>query len=141
MTRTKKTGMRVRGGRLAVVGALGLAAVTAAAVPAFAKGDLAFTAPHTAKVGQTYTVSAHGDDDSASYLRACLQSRTGNHAWHQVSCSPLVATGSDASVTAHVKAAHKGAQEYHAVLYGQKSRTDRHPVVERTSATATVTIR
>ncbi|MEU6175529.1 hypothetical protein ABZ832_26925 [Streptantibioticus parmotrematis] len=141
MTRTKKTGMRVRGGRLAVVGALGLAAVTAAAVPAFAKGDLALTAPHTAKVGQTYTVSAHGDDDAATYLRTCLDSRTGKQAWHQVSCGSAVRTGTDATDTAHIKASHKGAQQYRARVLGLTSKTDHHPVVERTSSTTTVTIR
>ncbi|MFE1176717.1 hypothetical protein [Streptomyces sp. NPDC058773] len=37
MTRTKKTGMKARGGRVAVIGALGLASVALAAGPAFAK--------------------------------------------------------------------------------------------------------
>ncbi|MGK4578644.1 hypothetical protein [Kitasatospora sp. HPMI-4] len=141
MTRTKKAGMKARGGRVAVIGALGLASVTLAAVPAFAKGGVDITAPHTAKVGKTFTVTAHGDDDAASYLRVCLEGRSGGQAWHQVTCGAVVATGTDAQATAHVKAAHSGALEYRAVVYGLTGPVDRQPVRERTSDLVTVEVR
>ena len=52
MTRTKKAGMTARrkrrGGRVAVVGALGVASLALAAVPAYAKGEVGVTAPRTA---------------------------------------------------------------------------------------------
>lgn len=141
MTRTKKTGMRARGGRVAVIGALGLASVTLAAVPAFAKGSVDITAPHTAHVGKTFTVAAHGDDDAASYLRICLEGRSRGQAWHRVTCGAVDATGADARATAHVKAAHRGVLEYRAIVYGLTSPNDRHPVRERTSGPATVHVR
>ncbi|ARF53666.1 hypothetical protein [Streptomyces gilvosporeus] len=141
MTRTKKTGMKAWGGRAAVVGALGLASVTLAAVPAFAKGGVDVTAPHTAHVGKTFTVKAYGDDDAAGYLRVCLDSRSAGRAWHRVTCGAVVDTGAEARVTAHVKAAHRGAQQYRAVLYGLNGPHDRHPVRERTSDLVKVDVR
>lgn len=68
MTRTKKTETKAWGGRGAVIGALALASVTMAAVPAFAKGGVDITAPRTAHVGKSSTVTAHGGDNSAGYL-------------------------------------------------------------------------
>lgn len=141
MTRTKNTGMRARGGRVAVVGALGLASVALAAVPAFAKGSVEVTVPHTAHVGKAFTVTAHGEDDAASYLRICLEGRSGGQAWHRVTCGAVVDTGTDARATAHVKAAHSGVHQYRAVLYGLTGPHDRHPVRERTSDVAKVAVR
>ncbi|MGP8303662.1 hypothetical protein ACTPOK_38275 [Streptomyces inhibens] len=141
MTRTKKTGMKARGGRVAVIGALGLASVTLAAGPAFAKGSVDITAPHTAHVGKTFTVTAHGNDDAASYLRLCLEGRSGGQAWHRVTCGAVVATGTDAQATARVEAESSGVLEYRAVVYGLTSPNDSHPVRERTSGPATVDVR
>ncbi|AOP48484.1 hypothetical protein [Streptomyces lydicus] len=141
MTRTKKSGMKTRGGRVAVIGALGLASVTLAAGPAFAKGGVDITAPPTAQVGKTFTVAAHGDDDAAGYLRLCLEGRSGGPAWHRVTCGAVVPTGTEAQATAQVKAAQRGALEYRAIVYGLTSPTDRNPVRERTSAPVTVDVR
>lgn len=141
MTRTKKTGLTARGSRVAVIGALGLASVALAAAPAFAKGSADVTAPHTAQVGKAFTVTAHGDDDASTYLRVCLENRSGGQAWRQLTCGAVVGTGSDAQATAHVTAAHRGVQEYRAVVYGLSSPTDRHPIRQRTSAPATVDVR
>ncbi|MEU9118927.1 hypothetical protein AB0C96_03535 [Streptomyces sp. NPDC048506] len=141
MTRTKKTGLKALGGRVAVIGALGVSSVTLAAVPAFAKGSVDITAPHTAHTGKAFTVTAHGDDDAAVYLRICLEGRSGGQAWHQVTCGAVAATGTDAQATAHVKATHRGALQYRAVVYGLTSPNDRHPVRERTSGVATVDVR
>ncbi|MEU6218180.1 hypothetical protein ABZ845_11780 [Streptomyces sp. NPDC047022] len=141
MTRTKKTGVKARGGRVAVIGAMGLASVALAAVPAFAKGSVAITAPHTAHVGKTFTVTARGDDDAAVYLRTCLEGRSGGQAWHQVTCGTVVAAGTDAQAAAHVKATHGGVLQYRAVVYGLTSPNDRRPVRERTSSPATVNVR
>ncbi|MFB7504816.1 hypothetical protein [Streptomyces broussonetiae] len=140
MTRTKKTGTKARGGRVAVIGALGLAAVTLAAVPAFAKGDVDITAPHTAHVGKTITVTAHGDDDSAGYLhQLCLEEKGFGEGWHQEACSAAVK--GDARVTAHGKAAHRGNLEFRAVLYGLTSKHDHHPVRLHASDVVTVHVR
>ncbi|MEU2794258.1 hypothetical protein [Streptomyces sp. NPDC007100] len=141
MTRTKTTGLKARGGRVAVIGALGLASVALAAAPAFAKGDTEVTAPSTAQVGETFTVSALGDHDAALYVRACLESRSGAQAWHQVTCGDVVWTGNGSKATAHVKAAHRGTQQYRAVVYGLSDPTDRHPVRLQTSDPVTVNIR
>ncbi|BDM69787.1 hypothetical protein HEK616_32740 [Streptomyces nigrescens] len=141
MTRTKKTGLKARGGRVAVVGALGLASVTLAAVPAFAKGSVDITAPHTANVGKTFTVTAHGDDDAASYLQICLEGRSAGKAWHRVTCGAVVDTGTEAKATAHVKATQRGILEYRAIVYGLTSPNDHHPVRERTSGPVKVNVR
>ncbi|MFE3526851.1 hypothetical protein ACFXOD_35765 [Streptomyces sp. NPDC059161] len=141
MTRTKKTSMKARGGRVAVIGAMGLASVALAAVPAFAKGGVDITAPHTAQAGKTFMVTAHGNDDAAGYLRICVETRSGKQAWHQLTCGAVVATGTDAQATAHVKVARSGVQEYRAVVYGLNGQTDRHPVRERTSSPASVNVR
>ncbi|MFE9455148.1 hypothetical protein [Streptomyces sp. NPDC006739] len=135
MTRTKKTGMKA-----AVMGALGLASVALAAVPAFAKGDVSITAPHTAHVGKTITVAAHGDDDSAGYLhQLCLEERTGKQPWHQENCSTPVK--GDARVTARGLAAHRGDLQFRAVLYGLTSKHDQHPVVLHACNVVTVHVR
>ncbi|MGW4566847.1 hypothetical protein ACWEN3_32095 [Streptomyces sp. NPDC004561] len=140
MTRTKKTRTKARGGRVAVIGALGLAAVTLAAVPAFAKGDVYIRAPHTAHTGKTITVTAHGDDDIAGYLhQLCVEERSGKQPWHREACG-AVAKG-DARVTAHGKAAHRGDLKFRAVLYGLTSRHDHHPVRLHTSDVVTVHVR
>ncbi|MFF8369934.1 hypothetical protein ACF05W_13925 [Streptomyces lydicus] len=141
MTRTKKTGMKSRGGRVAVIGALGLASVTLAAGPAFAKGGVDITAPHTAHVGKTFTVTARGNDDASSYLRICLEGRGGGQTWHRVTCGAVVDTGTDAQATAHVKAAKSGVLQYRAVVYGLLSPADGHPVRQRTSGPVTVDVR
>ncbi|MFD7663196.1 hypothetical protein [Streptomyces sp. NPDC059788] len=141
MTRTKKTGVRARGGRVAVIGALGLASVALAAAPAFAKGGAKITAPHSAQAGKTFTVSAHGDDDASSYLRICLENRSGGKAWHQVTCGAVAERGTEAKAAARVKAAHRGTQQYRAVVYGLLSPGDRHPVRQRTTAPVTVNVR
>lgn len=140
MTRTKKTGMKARGGRLAVIGALGVAAVTLAAVPAFAKGDVDITAPHTAQVGKAITVTAHADDDSAGYLhQLCLEEKGYGEGWHQENCSAPVEA--DARVTAHGTAARRGDLEFRAVLYGLTSAHDQHPVRLHASDVVTVHVR
>ncbi len=140
MTRTKKTGMRTRGGRAAMVGALGLAAVTLAAGPAFAKGNVDITAPHTAKVGKTITVSAHGGDDSAGYLhQLCLEENGFGEGWHQENCSAAVK--GDAKVTARGTAARRGDLQFRAVLYGLTSTHDQHPVRLHASEVVTVQVR
>ncbi|GCD40601.1 hypothetical protein [Streptomyces paromomycinus] len=141
MTRTKKTGMKARSGRVAVIGALGLASVGLAAGPAFAKGDVEITAPPAAQVGKTFTVTAHGNDDASSYLQVCLENRGGGQAWHRLACGAVVERGDDAQVTAHVKATHSGARQYRAVVYGLLSPADRHPVRQRTSGPTTVNVR
>ncbi|MFI0263606.1 hypothetical protein ACH4OW_31805 [Streptomyces sp. NPDC017056] len=141
MISTKKTGMKAQGGRVAVIGALGLASVALAAAPAFAKGNADITAPSTVQVGKTFTVSAQGDDDASLYLRTCLENRSGAQAWHQVTCGDVAWTGNGAKVTAHVKAAQRGTQQYRAVVYGLSSPTDRHPIRQRTSDPVTVNIR
>ena len=140
MTRTKKTGLKARGGRVAVIGALGLASVTLAAAPAFAKGSVDITAPHTAHVGKTITVTAHGSDDNAGYLhQLCLEERSGKQPWHQETCSAAVKA--DARVTAHGTAAHRGNLEFRAVLYGLTSTHDHHPVRLHASEVATIHVR
>ncbi|MEU6961380.1 hypothetical protein [Streptomyces chrestomyceticus] len=141
MTRTKKIGMTVRSGRVAVIGALGLASVALATGPAFAKGAVEITAPPTAQVGKTFTVTAHGDDDASSYLQVCLENRSGGQAWHRLSCGAVVERGDDAQVTAHVEATHSGARQYRAVVYGLLGPTDGHPVRQRTSNPTTVNVR
>ncbi|MGM9465137.1 hypothetical protein [Streptomyces murinus] len=136
MNGTKKA----RGVRAVVVGALGLAAVTLAAVPAFAKGDVEITVPRTAHVGKTFTIKANGDDDIAGYLhQLCLEERTGKQTWHQENCTTPV-TG-DARLATHGSAAHRGDLQFRAVLYGLKNKHDHHPVRLHTSSVATVHIR
>ncbi|MFE2373826.1 hypothetical protein [Streptomyces sp. NPDC059398] len=140
MTRTKKTGMKARGGRVAVLGALGLAAVTLAAAPAFAKGSVEITAPHTAKVGKTITVKAHGDDDSAGYLhQLCLEENGFGEGWHQENCSAAVK--GDARVTAHGTSARRGNLKFRAVLYGLTSKHAKKPVRLHASDVVTVNVR
>ncbi|MFH8406968.1 hypothetical protein ACH4FX_19520 [Streptomyces sp. NPDC018019] len=141
MTRMTKTGTKTRGGRMAVVGALGLASVALAAAPAFAKGSVEITAPHTAQAGKTFTVTAHGDDDASQYLQICLENHSGGQAWQRLTCGTVVDVGADAQVTAHVKAAHSGVLQYRAVVYGLLTPDDRHPIRQRTSAPATVNVR
>ncbi|MEV7130026.1 hypothetical protein [Streptomyces sp. NPDC093260] len=140
MTRTKKAGTKARGGRAMVVGALGLASVALAAVPAFAKGDVDVTAPRTAHVGKTFTITAHGNDDSAGYLhQLCLEERSGKQPWHQENCS-TPARG-EARVTAHGSAAHRGDLQFRAVLYGLTSKHDHHPRRLHASDVVTVHVR
>ncbi|MFE2380688.1 hypothetical protein [Streptomyces misionensis] len=140
MIRTEKSGTRARGVRAAVIGALGLAAVTLAAVPAFAKGDVDITAPRTAHVGKTFTITAHGDDDSAGYLhQLCLEERAGKQPWHQENCTTAAKAG--ARLTSHGSAAHRGDLQFRAVLYGLKGKHDRHPVRLHASDVVTVHVR
>ncbi|MFD4397801.1 hypothetical protein [Kitasatospora sp. NPDC058478] len=141
MSRTKRTGTTTRGGRAAVIGALGLASVALAAGPAFAKGDVEITAPHTARVGTTFTVTGHGDDDGAAYLQVCLEGRSSGSTWERMTCGTVVETGTEAEAVAHVKAAHSGALEYRAALFGLTGPDDHHPVRERTSEPVTVEVR
>lgn len=141
MTRTTRTGMKARGGRLAVAGALGAASLALVAVPAYAKGDVDVTAPHTAHVGETSTVTAHGDDDAVRYLRMCLQQRGGGDAWRQVACGAVVASGTEARAAAHVKEARRGPVEFRAVMYGLTGPSDHHPVRWRMSDPVTVHVR
>ncbi|MFF4189221.1 hypothetical protein ACFYZ9_39135 [Streptomyces sp. NPDC001691] len=141
MTRTKRTVTKTQGRRAAVIGALGLAAVTLAAAPAFAKGSVDISAQRTAHVGETYKVTGRGNDDAAPYLRICLEARGGQKGWQQISCGHVVTAGTDAQDVAHIKAAHHGIVEYRAVVYGLTGPTDRHPVRERTSGLATVSVR
>lgn len=145
MTRTRKTGTRkagtnARGGRTTVVGALALAAgaLVLASVPAFAKSAVEITAPHTARVGKTITVKAHGGDDRAGYLhQLCLEENGFGQGWHQETCS-TPAKG-DARVTAEGTSARHGNLRFRAVLYGLTSRHDQHPV--RLAASEVVTVR
>ncbi|OKH99784.1 hypothetical protein A6A06_22175 [Streptomyces sp. CB02923] len=140
-TTTKKTGLQARGGRVAVIGALGLASVALAAAPAFAKGSAQVTAPHSAPAGKTFTVSAHGDDDASDYLRICLEHRSGAQAWHGLACGAVAERGTEATVTAHIKAAHRGPHQYRAVAYGLTTPNDHHPVRQKTSAPVMVNVR
>ncbi|MEU5087713.1 hypothetical protein [Streptomyces sp. NPDC021356] len=139
MTRTKGLSRR----RLAVTGALGLASLALAAVPAHAKGDIDITAPHKAGVGKTFTVSAHGSDDDAVYQRICLQERTAGHAWHQVACGATVArdTGKDARATVRLKSRHHRTFEFRAVMYSLTGPHDHHPKRWRTSEVVKVQVR
>ncbi|MEU6462117.1 hypothetical protein [Streptomyces sp. NPDC046976] len=131
---------RARGLRAVVIGALGLASVTLAAVPAFAKGDVEVTVPRTAHVGKTFTIKADGDDDIAGYLhQLCLEERTGKQPWHQENCTTPVK--GDARLTTHGSAAHRGDLQFRAVLYGLKNKHDHHPVRLHASGVATVHIR
>ena len=140
MTRTTKTGMMARGGRVAAIGALGLASVALAAGPAFAKGSVDITAPHTAQVGKTITIKAHGGDDSAGYLhQLCLEENGFGEGWHQENCSAAVK--GDARVTAHGTSARRGNLQFRAVLYGLTSAHDQHPVRLHASDVATVRVR
>ena len=140
MTRTKKTGLKARGGRLAAVGALGLASVALATAPAFAKGAVEITAPHTAQVGKTITVTAHGGDDSAGLLhQLCVEENGFGEGWHQETCS-TPATG-DARVTAAGASARRGDLRFRAVLYGLTSRHDQKPVRLHASDVVTVHVR
>lgn len=140
MTRTKKTGMKARGGRVAVIGALGLASVTLAAGPAFAKGSVDITAPGTAHAGKTITVKAHGDDDSAGYLhQLCLEENGFGQGWHQEHCSAAVK--GDARVTAQGRSARRGNLKFRAVLYGLTSPHDQNPVRLQASDVVTVHVR
>ncbi|MEU3369250.1 hypothetical protein ACFYM2_08265 [Streptomyces sp. NPDC006711] len=140
MTRTKKTGLKARGGRLAAVGALGLASVALATAPAFAKGAVEITAPHTAQVGKTITVTAHGGDDSAGLLhQLCVEENGFGEGWHQETCS-TPAKG-DARVTAAGASARRGDLRFRAVLYGLTSRHDQKPVRLHASDVVTVHVR
>ncbi|MER6736696.1 hypothetical protein [Streptomyces puniciscabiei] len=141
MTRTRRTGMKARGGRLAVAGALGAASLALAAVPAYAKGDVDVTVPHTAHGGKTFTVTAHGDDDAVRYVRVCLQQRSGGHAWRQVACGAAVPSGTEARAAAHVKDAGRGPVDFRAAMYGLTGPSDHHPVRRRTSDPVTVHVR
>ncbi|MFE3882131.1 hypothetical protein ACFXPQ_04280 [Streptomyces lydicus] len=139
MTRTKKTGGKMRGGRVAAIGALGLASVALAAGPAFAKGGVDITAPSSVKVGKTITVKAHGGDDSAGFLhQLCLEENGFGEGWHQENCSAAVA--GDAHLTAHGTSA-RGDLRFRAVLYGLTSPHDKHPVRLHTSDVVTVHVR
>ncbi|MGW9080420.1 hypothetical protein [Streptomyces kronopolitis] len=140
MTRTKKTGMKARGGRVAVIGAMGLASVALAAAPAFAKGGVDITAPSTGQVGNTITVKAHGDDDSAGYLhQLCLEENGFGEGWHQENCSAVVK--GDAQVTANGTSARRGDLRFRAVLYGLTSKNDQKPVRLHASDVVTVRVR
>ncbi|KOU38071.1 hypothetical protein [Streptomyces sp. WM6378] len=141
MTRTKKTAIRARSGRLVALGALGLAAVTLAATPAFAKGSVDISAQRTTHVGETYRVTGHGNDDAAPFLRVCIEDRSSGGVWQQISCGSIVTAGTEAQDVMQIKAAHTGIVEYRAVVYGLTTPTDSHPVRERTSDTATVSVR
>ncbi|MFI7103562.1 hypothetical protein ACIBK8_29955 [Streptomyces sp. NPDC050161] len=129
--------------RMATIGAMGATVVALAAAPAFAKGDIDLTVtPRTVAVGHTVKVTAGGDDDAAQYLRTCIQQRTGSHgAWHTVTCGKVSGSWGDAKANASVKAAHRGALQFRAVLYGSDTLQAKHPVVERTSPVKTVTVR
>ncbi|MFE9118234.1 hypothetical protein [Streptomyces sp. NPDC007172] len=150
MTRTKKTdrtGMKTRGGRLAVIGALGIAtgalclsSVTLAAAPASAKGAVEITAPHTAQVGKTITVKASGGDDSAGYLhQLCVEENGFGEGWHQETCSAAVK--GEARVTAQGTSARSGTLRFRAVLYGLTGAHDQHPVRLHSSDVVTVRVR
>ncbi|KOT90823.1 hypothetical protein ADK86_25150 [Streptomyces sp. NRRL F-5755] len=138
-----KTGTkRLSGRRVAVTGALGLASAALAAVPAHAKGSVDVTAPGTAAVGKTFSVTAQGNDDAASYMRICLEGRGAGKAWHQLACGATVEWGgSDAQVTAKAKGTQRGALEFRAVLYALNSPSDNHPVRMRGSGVVKVQVR
>ncbi|MCB5906175.1 hypothetical protein [Streptomyces pinistramenti] len=135
--------MKRRSLRIAAIGAMGAAAVALATSPAFAKGGIDLTVtPRTVAVGHTVKVAAGGNDDAAAYLRTCIQQRTGTHGtWHTATCGKLSGAREDAKANASVKAAHRGALQFRAVLYGSETPHDKHPVVERTSPVKTVTVR
>ncbi|MFI6475384.1 hypothetical protein ACIBL5_34710 [Streptomyces sp. NPDC050516] len=140
MTRTKKTGRKSRGSRVAVMGVLGLASVALATAPAFAKGAVDVAAPHTAQVGKTITVKAHGGDDSAGYLhQLCLEENGFGEGWHQETCSAAVK--GDARVTAQGTSARRGNLQFRAVLYGLTSTHDQKPVRLHASDVVTVHVR
>jgi hypothetical protein len=133
--------MKERGGRLAMAGALGTASLALAAVPAYAKGEVDVTAPHTAHVGTTFTVTARGDDDAVRHLRMCLQQRSGGHVWRQVACGAVVPSGTGAQAAARVQDAGRGPVDFRAVMYGLTGPSDHHPVRRRTSDPVTVHVR
>ncbi|GAA3185214.1 MULTISPECIES: hypothetical protein [Streptomyces] len=111
-------------------------------MPTHAKGTVEVTAPHTAAVGKAFTLSAHGDDDAASYLRICLQERSGGRAWHRVACGAVVERGGpEAGAVTHPKSARRGPVEFRAVAYGLTGPHDQRPQRWRTSAVATVQVR
>ncbi|WP_328315631.1 hypothetical protein [Streptomyces sp. NBC_00388] len=140
MSRTEKTGLKARSGRIAVIAALGLASVALATAPAFAKGAVEITAPRTAQVGKGITVTAHGGDDSAGYLhQLCLEENGFGEGWHQETCSAAVR--GDARVSAHGTSARRGSLKFRAVLYGLTSAHDQHPVRLHASDAVTVHVR
>ncbi|MCF3146874.1 hypothetical protein [Streptomyces platensis] len=140
MTRMKKSGVKVRGDRVAVIGALGLASVALAAGPAFAKGGVEIAAPRTVQVGKAITVKAHGGDDSAGYLhQLCLEEKGFGQGWHQENCSAAVR--GDARLTAHGTSARRGDLQFRAVLYGLTGRHDQNPVRLHASDVVTVHVR
>ncbi|WP_030659619.1 hypothetical protein [Streptomyces rimosus] len=147
MTRTMKTGTTKTGTqalsrrRVAVTGALGLATVALAAVPAHAKGNVDVTAPGTAAVGKAFTVTAQGEDDATNYKRVCLEDRSGGRAWHQVACGATVGRGTEARVVAQAKGTHRGTLEFRAVLYGLSGPQDKHPTRMRNSDVVKVQVR
>ncbi|MEU9098396.1 hypothetical protein [Streptomyces sp. NPDC048361] len=135
-----KTGIKVRAGRVAVLGALGLASVSLAAAPAFAKGAVEISAPPTAQVGKTITVTAHGGDDSAGLLhQLCVEENGFGEGWHQETCS-TPAKG-DARVTVEGTSARPGNLQFRAVLYGLTSKHDQKPVRLHASDVVTVHVR
>ncbi|MGW7556011.1 hypothetical protein [Streptomyces rimosus] len=143
MTRTTKTGTkRLSGRRVAVTAALGLASVALAAVPAHAKGSVDVTAPSSTAVGKTFTVTAQGNDDAASYMRICLEDRTAGKAWHQLACGATVERGGqDAQATAKTKGTQRGTLELRAILYALNSPSDNRPVRMRASDVVKVQVR
>lgn len=98
------------------------------------------TAPHTAQVGKTITIKAHGGDDSAGLLhQLCLEEKGFGQGWHQENCSAAVK--GDAQVTAHGTSARRGDLQFRAVLYGLTSPHDQHPVRLHASDVVTVHVR
>ncbi|MFF4218646.1 hypothetical protein [Streptomyces nondiastaticus] len=128
--------------RAAAAALLATATVSLLAVPAAAEGAMEITAPgHPVRTGQALRISGDGDDDTARYLRACVQERTpGAGAWRTVNCGRTVASGDGATVEALIRARRRGALQLRGVLYGLDAPGDPHPDVVRSSAVRMVRI-
>ncbi|MFI9722805.1 hypothetical protein ACIHFE_24630 [Streptomyces sp. NPDC052396] len=133
-----------KGRRVAVIGALGVAAVALAAGPAAAKSSISVSASaHTAHVGATVQVRGQGGDDSARLELLCLQERTAVKAghwsdWKSVKC---VEGTRNVKAATKVKVTKRGAVQFRSALYKLKSWHDQHPVRDGISAPTTVNVR
>ncbi|MFB7629657.1 hypothetical protein ACFC0M_01710 [Streptomyces sp. NPDC056149] len=132
-----------RGGRIAVVGAMGAAAVVLAVTPAFAKGSATLNvSPGTVKVGGTVHVTGQGDSDAIQYGKFCAEQRLGTHgAWHTIKCGKIVEiAGAEAKVDVKVKAQKRGDLQFRGVLYGVDGPGGGHPSADFHTAVKTVRV-
>jgi hypothetical protein len=129
------------GRRVAVLGLTGAAVAAVAASPASAKSDVGlWVTPRVVHAGQSVRVNAGGGDDAYPSEELCLDAHPGRAAWHAVRCvrdnrgtgGPLLDT---------IRLTHRGSESFRAQLLRPRGPHDRHPVVDRTSATIVVTVR